>query len=234
MKRYWILIFLLICIGGLSGCIKGVESCPAAEVTPGAEAQLTEEEFQIPNIISSNILGQGIYDALEKEWSAWDAKSEEQKLVSSHLPGICYEQFDTWEDCEAFLGFSVFNPLEDSEFEKGTYVGMPVNFADAEHFYVNFYGPNAEQVQWIDVQSGYCDGDVRITVNAQIQVDTPKENPDEEEPLITEDSGELYVATTALLARGPVTYSIRVIGEANCWDEVRETLNKVLPYFEEE
>lgn len=82
-----------------------------------------------------------------------------QKLISSHLPGICYKRFDDWAECEKFLGFEVFNPLE--------------------------------------------------------------------------DSGEQYVATEALLARGPITYNIRVIGDKNEWDAVRATLEKVLPYFME-
>jgi len=232
MKKQGFLIFLVICMSGFSACMKGVESCPTTEVTSRVEESSKEDEVQ--NIISSDMLGQGLYDALQKDWDAWNAKDDMQKMLSSHLPGICYKQFDTWAECEEFLGFEVFNPLEDSEFEKGSYVGMPVDYADASRFYANFYGPNGEQVQWIDVQSGYRDGNIRITVNAQISVDTPKENMDEEEPLITEDSGEQYVATTALLARGPVTYSIRVIGEKNQWDEVRETLGKVLPYFEEE
>ena len=231
MKKLLMVALSIFLLAGFSACMKGVESCPAAEPSPTVEIAVQEESA---NMISSDMLGQGIYDALEKEWDAWNAKSEEQKLFSSHLPGICYKQFDTWAECEEFLGFEVFNPLEDSEFEKGSYVGMPVDFADASRFYVNLYGPNGEQVQWIDIQSGYRDGDIRITLNAQISVDTPKENPDAQEPLITEDSGEQYVATTALLARGPVTYSIRVIGEKNQWDEVRETLGKVLPYFEEE
>jgi len=177
------------------------------------------------------MLSQSIYTALEKEWSAWNAKDEMQKLVSSHLPGICYRQFDTWTECEDFLGFEVFNPLEDSEFEKASYIGMPLKFNDASRFYVNFYGPDADKVEWLDVQSGYRDGEVRINVNAQISPDVAKKDSEPQEPLITEDSGEQYVATEALLTLGPVTYNIRVIGGKGEWDAVRKTLEKVLPYF---
>jgi hypothetical protein len=182
-------------------------------------------------MISSDMLSPQIYGALQAEWSAWNAKDDLQKALSSHMPGHIYKQFDTWAECEEFFGFEVINPLEDSEFEKGSYVGMPVGYNDASRFSASFYGPNAEQVQWIHVESGYRDGDVRITVNAQIFVDKPKENMDGAAPLITEDSGEKYVATEALLARGPVTYCIRVIGEPNQWEEVRETLDMVLQYF---
>ena len=230
MKKYIAIMLSILLAVSLCGCAKGVESCPAAEGTPGAGVS-DEAGDSNQNIISSDQLGQGVYVTLTEEWAKWDAKDEMQKMLSSHMPGHCYLGFDTWAECEEFLGFEIFNPLEDSEFEKGTYVGMPEGYADAARFYVSLYGPSAEQAQWIFVDSGYRDGDVRITVNAQIFVDTPKENLDNQEPLITEDSGEKYVATTALLARGPVTYSIRVIGEQNQWDAVRETLDKVLPYF---
>lgn len=230
MKRSIFLIFILICMVSFFGCAKGVEPCPVEEITSQAGLLFTEEANQ--DIISSDMLGEGIYDALAKEWDAWNAKSEEQKMFSSHLPGHCYFQFDTWAECEEFLGFEIFNPLEDSEFEKGSYVGMPEGFAGASRFYISLYGSSAEKVQWIYVDSGYRDGDIRITVNAQISVDTPKENLDTQELLITEDSGGQYVATNALLARGPVTYNIRVVGSPNQWEKVRETLDKVLPYFD--
>lgn len=226
MKKYVTLILILTLAAVLSGCAKGVVSCPSAE-KPDAVENSTE------NMISASQLGQGILDAVQAEWEAWNAKDDLQKAVSSHLPGHCYKKFDTWAECEEFLDFSVFNPLENSEFEKGSYVGMPIGYADASRFYVSFYGTSEGQVQWIYVESGYRDGDIRITVNAQIFVDTPKENMDNAEPLITEDSGERYVASEALLARGPVTYNVRVIGEANKWEEVRATLDKVLPYFTE-
>lgn len=226
-----LIVFLsFILIISLAGCVKGVESCPAAETTPGAE---TIQEEDAANLISSAQLSPAVYDALRAEWSAWNAKDEMQKLVSSHLPGNIYKQFETWAECETFLGFELFNPLENSEFEKGSYVGMPLGANGASRFYVNLYGSNEGQVQWIYVQSGYRDGEIRIDVNAQIFPDVVKGNVDNQEPLITEDSGERYVATEALLARGPVTYSIRVIGGKGEWDAVRATLEKVLPYFME-
>ena len=82
-------------------------------------------------------------------------------------------------------------------------------------------------------ESGYRSGEIRITVNAQAVIDSPAENPADNEPLITEDSGEHYVASTAVLVKDSVMYNIRVIGEPDMQNEVRETLEQVLPYFEE-
>lgn len=227
MKKVIVLAVSLIFVCILPACTKGVESCPAAEEGFAEEAMKEE--------ISSQMIGQGIYDALKKEWDTWNGKSKEQKMLSSHLPGNCYKSFESWADCEEFLGFELFNPLEESDWpEKATYVGMPLGYADASRFYVSFYGENAKQVKWIFVESGYRDGDIRITVDAQVFVDVAKENTDELEPLITEDSGEMYVATTALVAQGPVMYNIRVIGEPGKQTEVQETLKKVLPYFKDD
>lgn len=231
MKRFLFLILSMICVVSLLGCTKGVESCPNAKTMPRAEAAKKEETST--EIISSDMLGQGVYDALRADWDAWNAKDDLQKALSSHMPGHCYMQFEDWTECEAFVGFELFNPLEESEFEKGTFVGMPEGFNEAPRFYVSFYGTTEGQVEWIHVESGYRDGDIRITVDARISVDTPKENMDGAEPLITEDSGERYVATTAVLVRGPITYHVRVIGETNKWEEVRATLDKVLPCFTE-
>lgn len=215
MKKFLLIFLSLILIASLSGCIKGVESCPAAS----------------DNMITSDMLSQNVYDALQADWDEWNAKDEMERMLSSHMPGNIYREFDTWVECEEFLGFELFNPLEAGEFEKGTFVGMPEGFHDASRFYVSVYGTKEGTVEWIFVDSGYRDGDVRITVSAHIYPDAPQKNIGEQ--MITEDSGEQYVATSKTVVLGPVVYNIRVIGEENQWKEVRATLKKVLPYFED-
>lgn len=42
-----------------------------------------------------------------------------------------------------------------------------------------------------------------------------EENTDTQEPMITEDSSEQYVAGEAVLNRGALAYNIRVIGSSN-------------------
>ena len=230
MKRFLLVTISLFFLVALSGC-KGVESCPVAGQMSGAESFPSGEENS-GNMITSNRISQSVYAALQADWDAWNAKNDMQKAISSHMPGHCYKRFDTWTECEEFLGFSVFNPLENDAWpEKATYVGMPVGYNDAPRFYVSFYGTSEGQVEWLHVESGYRNDEIRIMVNAQILVDAPKETTDDQEPILSEDSGEKYVASTAVLARGPVTYSIRVVGEPNMQGEVQKTLEKVLPCF---
>lgn len=229
MKRFLLVAIGLFFLAALSGC-KGVESCPAADPTSGAEASSFGEENS-GDMITSDMLSQSIYAALQADWDVWDAKDDMEKALSSHMPGHIYKGFDTWAECEEFLGFDLFNPLENSEFEKGSYVGMPEGANDASRFYVSVYGTKEGKVQRISVESGYRDGDIRITVRAGVHPDTPLELDGEQ--MITEDSGEQYVATSKTVVVGPATYSIRVIGDVNQWEEVRATLKKVLPYFKD-
>lgn len=230
MKRFLLVTISILVLAALSGC-EGSKSCPPADQAPEAESSSSEEEAS-GNMITSDMLSQSIYSALQADWDAWDAKDDMQKALSSRMPGHIYKGFDTWAECEEFLGFELFNPLENSEFEKGSYVGMQEGFNGASRFYVSVYGTKEGKVEWIFVDSGYRDGDTRITVNAHIYPDAPPKDIGEQ--MITEDSGEHYVATSKTVTLGPVSYNIRVIGDAGEWDAVRATLKKVLPYFEEE
>ena len=228
MKRVLLLSISMFFLAALSGC-KGVESCPAADQASGAESSSSGEENS-GNMITSNMISQSVYAALQADWDAWNAKDDMQKAISSRMPGHIYKGFDTWTECEDFLGFELFNPLENSEFEKGSYVGMQEGFNGASRFYVSVCGTKEGEVEWIFVDSGYRDADIRVTVNMSIHPDKPLEIKGEQ--MITEDSGERYVATSKTVVLGPVVYGIRVVGDAGEWDAVRATLKKVLPYFE--
>ena len=230
MKRVLTVFLYFVLVAALSGC-RGEKACGD---TIGAEQSGTGENAgeASDGMITSDMLSQSIYDALQADWDAWNAKDDMQKALSSRMPGHIYKGFDTWAECEKFLGFELSNPLEDSEFEKGSYVGMPEGSKGASRFYISVCGTQEGEAEWIFVDSGYLDGEVRITVNTHIYPDKPQETAGEQ--MIAEDSGENYVAASKTVVLGPVIYNIRVIGEPNQWKEVRETLSKVLPYFESE
>ena len=57
-------------------------------------------------------------------------------------------------------------------------------------------------------------------------------NTDGASPVVAEDSGERYVASTAYMAQGYVLYSVRVIGEPDMQDEVQNTLIELLTHFQ--
>ena len=66
-----------------------------------------EEMATVVHPISQEALSQDLREALEEEWEAWNALSEERQILSSHVPGWCQRGFEDWAACEDFLGFSV-------------------------------------------------------------------------------------------------------------------------------
>ena len=105
-------------------------------------------------------------------------------------------------------------------------------------------------MEWLSVESGYRDGEIRVTLDAMLYSDPAEHkspdsgwsvelerqsylaNVDDNPVLITEDSGEQYVSCTAYLAHGHVLYRVSVIGNPNLQDHVQETLENVLSEFE--
>ena len=224
-----------------------------APMTTGKEAETASTGSGFLEPISSDMLGQDLYDALQKDWASYDALSSEHKMLFSHIPGNCKQDFNNWDNCEAFIGFPIFNPLENSSWlEKGTCVGMPVGFQDAPRIQVSWYGTRDGHVEWVSIQSGYRHDEIRIVVDAKLYGDPAEDKPtdkgwsteldrqwylenvDSDSPIITEDSTEKYVANTAYLAQGQVLYSIRVIGELAAQNEVQATLKEILPCFDKE
>ena len=217
MKKFAVcLLSGLICMAGLTGCA-------------GREEQAKDPG---PELISADMLAQDVRDALQKEWSSYNRLSAEEKMLSSHFPGVCYERFSDWAACEEFLGMSVPNPLEEAVWlDHGTYAGMPEGFTDADHVRASFCGTREGDVEWISIQSGYRDGEIRVVLDTMLY-GTPAEehspdrgwsveherlsylaNADDDPVQITENSGEQYVSCTAYLVQGHALYRIHVIGE---------------------
>ena len=203
-----------------------------------------------PEPFSADMLSQGVYDALAQEWETYDQLSEEERLLSSHIPGSCYGDFEDWASCEEFLGLSILNPLEDSGWlEKGTYVGMPEGFRDAPGVRASWYGTQNGHVEWLSVQSGYRSGDLRITLDAMLYGDSSIGKPTDsgwsvelerqsylanqtgDTPLIVKEEGEQYVSLTAHFVQGYALYRLDVIGTPDVQEELQETLERALEYF---
>lgn len=228
----------------------------ASGISDGKNTEATiDESNQIEDhdlaLIDPDMLSQNMYDALQYEWETWEKLSSEQKMLSSHLPGYCRDDFSDWEECEKFFGISIWNPLEGSTWlEKGTYVGMPEGFRDAPPVEAGWYGTQNGHVEWISIQSGYRDEEIRVTLNAMMYGSLAEEKRDDGGwsvelerqfylenqkdgiPLITEDEGEQFTSCTAHFAKENVLYRVSVIGEPDMRDEVQETLERVLADFD--
>lgn len=225
---------------------------PAEQDTVG---QTYYVEFMIvdPDTSLRTVAGfsQELHQATQEDWLSYQALSKEEQLASSKMPGSCSREFDDWAEVEQFVGMSIPNPLEGLEtLEKGCWAGTPVGYNGASRFYVTWHGTQDGHVQWLQIDSGYRRGDVRVCVNAALYSDPPggsdleaassigqrrlvylSQGPNGE-TVITEDSGQEYEARTGTLARGSVLYSIRVIGQPGTADALLELLNELLPCFE--
>lgn len=211
-----------------------------------------EETAAVVGPISQESLSQDLREALEEEWTSWNALSEEEQAISSHTPGWCRRGFEDWADCEDFLGFSVPNPLEDCDWlEKGTYVAMPPGFMDAPRVDLQWNGTEEGYVDWVSAGAGYRSGVTRVMISALLYGDPAKvrhsdrdwtldlgkqKAPAEGERgvlhVISENTMR-YCSRTAYLIRGGVLYDVHIVGEPDGKTEVEETLERALDAFSE-
>ena len=193
-----------------------------------------------------------LQQALQEEFDAYLAMSREQQISSSTMPGFCMRDFDDWNSVEEFVGFPIPNPLETLEgLEHGCWAGTPVGYNGASRFHITWYGNPEGHVHWLTVDSGYRQDGMRICVSASVYADPPEnisydkgwsieherlrylQSCPNGETLIVAEPGEEYEARTGYLARGPILYSIRVIGEHGTGDAAQALLQELLPHFEE-
>lgn len=211
-----------------------------------------QEERYLPKLVPEEEFSEELYQALSADWAAYDALSWENQMASSHLPGWCSREFDEWEAVEQFVGLTIPNPLEELELlEKGTYVGMPLGFMNAPRFSVAWYGTREGHVEWVQINSGYRTGDIRVCLEMALYSDTPEsksrergwsvehqrldylEEREGDKAVITTDGDSAYDTYMATLARGYALYTIRIISEPGTHEELYSVLGQVLPVFEE-
>lgn len=200
--------------------------------------------------ISPDALSQDVYDGLRQEWGAWNSLSREAQMLSSHLPGCCRRDFDNWAECEAFLGLSIPNPLEECDrLEQATYVAMPLGFRDAPRIEASWYGTEDGHVEWISVCGGYRDGDIRVMLQATLYGDPADTksadsgwsvelerqdylgNPDDDPLQVHADSTDHYFSNTAYQAYGNILYRFHVVGGPDAQSQVERTLEQVVNIF---
>lgn len=212
----------------------------------------TQLEEPGPKLVAEGGFSEELHQAAEADWDAYNALSELDRMASSHLPGYCTREFGDWTEVEKFVGLELPNPLEELEtLEKGNWAAAPLGYNGAERFHVSWYGTADGHVQWVQVDSGYRRGELRVGVYTMLYSD-PVESKSPEKgwsvehqrlayleghtdgaTAYTADSGEAYEALQGMLDRGHALYTVRVMGELGTADELDALLQELLPYFEE-
>lgn len=252
MKKTWMIVLMLNGIL-LTGCQINRMDQPSGvgnDVAALAETETAEEEGRCLEPIAQDSISQAVYDDLQDEWTRWNSQSTEQKMRSSHFPGICQRGFDDWAECETYLGFPVRNPLEEcSWLEKGTCVAMPAGFMSAPHIQASWYGTADGHVEWIRVEAGYRNGEVRVVATATLYGDPADikstdsgwtieferldylDGLDSSLLQVTSEKTERYFSNMAYRAQGPVLYCFNIVGEPDAQEQVEDTLEQVLDAF---
>ena len=169
-----------------------------------------------------------LQQALLDDWIAYESMSARQKLLSSTTPGSCAREFDDWTAVEQFVGMTIPNPLDGLDsLENGNWAAAPEGYNGASRYFITWYGTRDGTVQWVQIQSGYRRGELRVTVTAKIKPESHFSDP-----IITADSGAEYEARTAELTRGCVQYTIRVMGDPGTRDALMTLLQELVPYYE--
>ncbi|WP_298035149.1 hypothetical protein [uncultured Dysosmobacter sp.] len=120
---------------------------------------------------------QELHDHLRDNWAVWNAKSREQQMFSSTLPGSLYQSHETWAEGTEHLGVELVNPLEEADWlEQATYVGMPLDGElgrkkGIEHCTSYVYGNENAQVETAALTAGYRTGEIRLTLRAELRTE---------------------------------------------------------------
>ena len=134
-----------------------------------------ESNYQIGVSIQGtdfSLIGTELSEMIARDWAKYDSMTQEEKMISSHAPGLVSLGFDNWNDCENALGFSITNPLESLDWLTRTgYFGdessnpsMPVQF-----IHVNANSAQIDrQLTDIHIDSGYRTENVHVTLNATL------------------------------------------------------------------
>lgn len=253
MKRLTTLVLTLTFILVLAGWANspgGTTDTPEVKEISYTQEQLEGENGCLGPVPPDSI-SQNVYNALQNEWDSWNQLSKESRMLSSHLPGHCLHSFDSWEECEEFLGFTVPNPLENcSWLEKASYVAMPLGFRDTPRVKASWYGTEDGHVEWIHVETGYRDSEVRVMISASLYgdpADTKRSDSGwsielerqnyladiDNAPLqIISESTEDYYSNVACQADGNVLYHFNIVGEPDEQTQVKNTLEQVVNSFD--
>lgn len=254
VKKTWMIVWILSSIF-LTGCqtSQPPQISESAYNTANLVKTETAAECGCLEPISLDVLSQNVYDDLQYEWDSWNSLSQEEKMLSSHMPGCCQRSFDDWAECENFLGLSIPNPLEEcSWLEKATYVAMPIGFRDAPRVKASWYGTENGHVEWVSVETGYRNGQVRVMIGVALYGDPVDIKPSDSgwlvelerqnylanmgsSPLqVVSDSTEKYFSNVAYQAHDNMLYRFNIVGEPSAQAEVEDTLEQVVNSFPSE
>ncbi|MBQ6809000.1 MAG: hypothetical protein IJP07_07600 [Firmicutes bacterium] len=244
MKRYLTLFLLIPTLLLLTAC----------GTSPYGEIRITEVEEELA--------GKGFQVETElKRFTAADFSENIQKGLdeASFNPlgasiGSTVEDFATMEECVEFLGYSVYNPLEDcSWLEQATHIGMPLEKKD-EHISLRWAATPQRELRNLNIDSGYRLDSARLQMSIVFHCEEeesfsrryfrqagsqatyhmeeyPMDNGNTAMLVTADDDDARYFSIEAFFVQDELFYSLNFVGEKENPEAVRAMLEKVLAAF---
>lgn len=174
--RPWLLAACIcLALAGTACAVGTLWSVQIGQLSTGAE-ESSYSVYGTVRTVPEEDFSQAVHDALEANWSAWQAKSPQEQRISSALPGVISRGFETWAEGADYLGIPLVNPLEDAGWlEQASTVGMPL---DGDYGRVTAYhckglvqsDPDG-RVEAAHLEAGYRAGEIRVMLRTELRTE---------------------------------------------------------------
>ena len=131
-----------------------------------------EQLTQLVNALDTSYkdFSQSIYDMIAEDWERYNLMDYMQRMASSHTPGYCFLQFDSWSEATEFIGVAPWNPFENEEWLTATKEYRIVNHQKNSmnlDYKTDFYGDADGILKSISLSSDYPleSGFVNLIIN---------------------------------------------------------------------
>ena len=173
MKTRVLLILVVLCflLAGCSGEKTPQETVWLVESQTGVEESYYTMAADLPCYSAENA-SPDLREKLADNWRAWDQMDEMAQLLSSRLPGHCDSSWDTWAECEEYLGIPLENPLEESWVfanESAIPLDTPALKGNGHHAKVSFSGGRDGTLEEVNVWTGYLDEEIRLALTVYLR-----------------------------------------------------------------
>lgn len=267
MKKKWIIILAVIVIVVIAISMlhkdKSIDNSVSFGTYIEEDANYGYEIKVNVNRFSNDDFSDQMFQLFDEEWGEnYENMSPEEKLVHSggRFYGSCYQNFDTWSECEAFVGIETYNPLEECQLLiKGDYgTGLSLTddqlyafaYPERHHTQVHFRIDQEGNIDFVSMQAGYYQDDIRITLTANrygktmetcdaasISTEPITQShkevimPSGNKVIVVEEESEKFSSSNLYFAENDILYMIRVIGDVNQKDKVHDKANEMLDLY---
>ena len=126
--------------------------------------------------MSYTVFSESVYEMIAEDWKRYNSMDKIQRMASSHTPGYCFCQFESWSEVTEFIGVAPWNPFENEEWLTATREYRVANHQKNSmnlDYKTDFYGNADGKLKGISLSSDYPleSGFVNLIINLCSEVD---------------------------------------------------------------